>query len=151
MFVILKLINCAIVPLFGTADFLGASALNAASAKPFLLVDNDEKLLRDADGKGVLSPADKDSVLIADLAGDGRPDLYFANDGVPCSLLENLGGLRFREVAVGAGVAVSGSGTPLAGMGVALADLDGDQRDDLAVTNFLDRGTVLFRSIGQGI
>lgn len=68
MFVILKLINCAIVPLFGTADFLGASALNAASAKPFLLVDNDEKLLRDADGKGVLSPADKDSVLIADLA-----------------------------------------------------------------------------------
>ena len=68
MFVMLRLINCAILPLFGNADFLGASAFNAASAKPFILVGNDEKILRNADGKGVLSPADKDSLLIADLA-----------------------------------------------------------------------------------
>lgn len=89
-------------------------------------------------------------VLVANLVGDARPDLFFANDGTPCHLHENLGGLRFREVAVGSGLAVSGSGAPIAGMGVALADLDGDQRDDLAVTNFLDRGTVLFRSLGHG-
>jgi len=89
-------------------------------------------------------------VLVADLTGDGRPDIYVANDGSPCWLFENRGGLKFAEVGAAAGVALDGRGDPLAGMGVGLGDLDGDGRPDLAVGNFLGRSTVAFRALGAG-
>jgi enediyne biosynthesis protein E4 len=85
-------------------------------------------------------------VLIAELTGDNRPDIYVANDGTPCWLFANQGNLRFAEVAEAAGVARDGQGQALAGMGVALGDLDGDGRSDLVVTNFLNRSTVAFQA-----
>ncbi len=89
-------------------------------------------------------------VIVADLTGDARPDIYVANDGTACWLFENLGNLRFREVGQGAGVALDGQGNALAGMGVAVGDLDGDGRSDLAVSNFFGRSTVAFRALGEG-
>ena len=89
-------------------------------------------------------------VVVAELTGDGRPDIFVANDGSPCWLFENKGGLRFAEVGAAAGVALDGNGEPLAGMGVGLGDFDGDGRLDLAVGNFLGRGTVAFRAVGGG-
>jgi glycosyltransferase involved in cell wall biosynthesis len=89
-------------------------------------------------------------ILIAELTGDDRLDIFVANDGSPCWLLANRGELRFEEVGREAGVALDGSGEPLAGMGIALGDADGDGRDDLAVGNFYGRGTILFRGIGPG-
>ena len=89
-------------------------------------------------------------VVVADLAGDRRPDLFVANDGTAGWLFENLGGLRFREVGLDAGVAFDGRGEALAGMGVAVGDLDGDGRSDLAATNFYGRSTVLFQAVGPG-
>ncbi|WP_240911509.1 CRTAC1 family protein [Paludisphaera soli] len=86
-------------------------------------------------------------VLIADFDGDRRPDVFVANDGGRCRLLANRGGLRFEDVAEEAGVARDRLGRPLAGMGVARADLDGDGLPDLAVTNFLGRSTVGFRAL----
>jgi len=56
---------------------LGAVALLAAagstSAAPFLIVGNDEKLLWDDQGKPVLHPAGKDTVVILDLADPENP------------------------------------------------------------------------------
>lgn len=89
-------------------------------------------------------------VLIADLDGDRRPDVFVANDGGRCRLLANRGGLRFEDVAETSGVARDGRGRPLAGMGVARADLDGDGLPDLAVTNFLGRSTIGFRALDGG-
>ncbi len=86
-------------------------------------------------------------VLIADFDGDRRPDVFVANDGGRCRLLANRGGLRFEDLAEEAGVARDRRGRPLAGMGVARADLDGDGLPDLAVTNFLGRSTVGFRAV----
>src|SRR5262249_30509245 len=43
-----------------------------------------------------------------------------------------------------------GRGQALAGMGAAVGDLDGDGRPDLAVSNFLGRSTVAFRSVAPG-
>ena len=88
-------------------------------------------------------------VLIANLTGDDKPDLYVANDGTPCRLFENRGDLQFEDVALDRGVAVDGVGNALAGMGVAFGDIDGDGRGDLCVTNFLGRSTVAFRALGH--
>ena len=89
-------------------------------------------------------------VLIADLTGDRIPDIYVANDGGPGWLLANRGNLRFEEIGQQAGVARDAAGVDPAGMGVALGDLDGDGRSDLAVTNFLGRSTIAFRRIEAG-
>jgi enediyne biosynthesis protein E4 len=90
-------------------------------------------------------------VLIADLNEDGRLDIFVANDGTPCWLFANRGGLKFDEVAAMAGVALDGGGQPIAGMGVALGDIDGDGRSDLLVGNFLGRSTIGFRALGGGL
>jgi enediyne biosynthesis protein E4 len=95
------------------------------------------------DGRGL-------GVLIADLTGDSLLDIYVANDGTPCWLFENKGGLRFEEVGQAAGVALDGAGGVLAGMGVALGDIDGDGRPELLASNLLGRSTIAFRGLGGG-
>jgi DNA-binding beta-propeller fold protein YncE len=58
------------------AAFLLCSAgVKLAHAKPFMIVGNDEKVLWDDDGKPVLSPSGKDSVLIVDLANPESPKI----------------------------------------------------------------------------
>jgi DNA-binding beta-propeller fold protein YncE len=49
--------------------------LNFAHAKPFMIVGNDEKVWWDDDGKTVLSPPGKDTVLIVDLADPESPKI----------------------------------------------------------------------------
>jgi DNA-binding beta-propeller fold protein YncE len=49
--------------------------MTAARAAPFMIVGDDEKLFWDKDGKPVLSPAGKDSVLIVDLANPLDPKI----------------------------------------------------------------------------
>src|SRR5579864_2994944 len=69
------------MPEFRTAGFALATALlcsvglNCVHAKPFMIVGLDEKLLWDDDGKNVLSPPGKDSVLIVDLANPEDPKI----------------------------------------------------------------------------
>lgn len=70
-----------------------------------------------------------------DVNGDGRPDLYVANDLDPNRLYVNLPArtaLGFRLVEEGRALGVD---DPNAGMGVAAGDYSGDGRDDLFVTN----------------
>jgi DNA-binding beta-propeller fold protein YncE len=52
-----------------------ALGVTAARAAPFMIVGNDEKVIWDADGKTVLSPPGKDSVLIVDLADPLNPKI----------------------------------------------------------------------------
>lgn len=59
----------------GASLLLGLAGFHPAHAAPFMIVGNDEKVLWDADGKVVLSPAGKDSVLIVDLANPENPKI----------------------------------------------------------------------------
>jgi hypothetical protein len=98
----------------------------------------------DPDGRGL-------GVVAADLDDDGRIDVYVANDGSANFLFQNRGGLRFEEGALTAGVAGSAEGGFQAGMGVAAADVDGDGRLDLMVTNLYLEGTTLHHNLGGGL
>ena len=85
-------------------------------------------------------------VVIAELTGDNRPDIYVANDSSACWLFANRGNLRFEEIGEESGVARDGDGEVLSGMGVAHGDLDGDGLLDLVVANFYERSTIAFRA-----
>jgi hypothetical protein len=102
---------------------------------------------------GVHSDAGLDyglGVRIFDFDGDGRPDLFVGNDSTDDRLWRNLGGLKFEDVAVVAGVAMNGMGTPQATMGIGLADADGNGRPDLFVTVFSDDTNTLHLNLGDG-
>ncbi|MES4792754.1 MAG: CRTAC1 family protein, partial [Chloroflexota bacterium] len=73
-------------------------------------------------------------VAVADYDGDGRPDLYLANDGVPCNMFRNAGRARFENAGLLAGTAYNSAGNTQAGMGCDWGDYDGDGWPDLVVT-----------------
>ena len=58
-----------------TGVFLSVVSFSLAHAAPLMVVGNDEKVLWDDEGKPVLSPAGKDSVLIVDLANPEDPKI----------------------------------------------------------------------------
>jgi len=57
-------------------------------------------------------------VAFADYDGDGFTDIFVANDSVRSFLFHNLGGKKFEEIGIEAGVAFREDGAPIAGMGV---------------------------------
>lgn len=93
-------------------------------------------------------------VVAADLDGDGRTDLYVANDSGPNFLFHNTGVVRegvpvLEEIAWLSGAATQGDGRFQAGMGVDAADADGDGHPDLFVTNFSNDHNTLYRGAGS--
>jgi hypothetical protein len=87
----------------------------------------------------------------ADFDGDGWLDIYVACDSTASILYRNNHDGTFRDVAVESGVAYSESGSQQAGMGIALADVNGDGRLDLLKTHFADDVPALYRSLGKGL
>jgi enediyne biosynthesis protein E4 len=90
-------------------------------------------------------------VVATDVDGDGRVDLFVANDQSTKFLFMNRGGLRFEEVGHVAGVASNASGLYQASMGVASGDVNGDGLPDLAVTNFYNEYTALYENLRDGV
>src|SRR5207247_8613969 len=88
-------------------------------------------------------------VVPADCNGDGRPDLYVANDTAANRLWLNQGDGTFREDGLEAGVAYSADGRAKAGMGVAAEDVSNDGTLALLVTNLTREGVTLFRGRGK--
>src|SRR5262249_494523 len=86
--------------------------------------------------------------VLVDLDGDGRLDIYAANDMKAAYLFHNEGGGRFREKGLLSGCALGPLGVLIAGMGVYAGDLDGTGRPSLFVTNFQHKPIVRFRNKG---
>jgi enediyne biosynthesis protein E4 len=90
-------------------------------------------------------------VLGADFNGDGRTDIYVANDTAANRLWLNQGDGTFRENALEAGVAYNADGLTKAGMGVTAEDLDNQGTLTVLVTNLAREGATLFRGDGKGL
>jgi hypothetical protein len=86
----------------------------------------------------------------ADFDNDGWPDIYVACDTAPSLLYHNNQDGTFSEIATPAGCAFDENGVAMSGMGVAVADYDGDGWLDIARTNFTDQPTTLYRNNGDG-
>jgi hypothetical protein len=74
------------------------------------------------------------SVSFADYDGDGFIDAFVANDTTPGLLFHNVGGRRFEEVGVAAGVAYAPDGAALSGMGSDFRDVNNDGLPDVWYT-----------------
>ncbi len=90
-------------------------------------------------------------VAAADVNGDGRPDLYVANDGTENQLWVNRGDGRFENTAMLAGAAVNADGRAEAGMGVIAADFDNDGDEDLFLTHNTLETNTLYLNRGDGL
>jgi hypothetical protein len=101
-----------------------------------------------SEAAGILKPGGRYGlgVAAADFDNDGWPDIYVACDMTPSLLYHNLRNGTFEERGVAAGVAFNYDGELQAGMGVAVADYDGDGRLDIAKTNFSGDLTSLYHN-----
>jgi hypothetical protein len=82
----------------------------------------------------------------SDVDGDGRPDLFVANDAGPNFLYRNNGDGTFSDVALQAGTALSEDGKEQGSMGLAVGDYDHSGRWSIFVTNFSDEYNAFYRN-----
>jgi hypothetical protein len=83
-------------------------------------------------------------IVCADFDGDGWPDILIANDRQPNYLWLNRRDGTFREEALVRGLAYNAEGVAQGNMGVALGDVDGDQRFDIFITHLAEETHTLW-------
>ncbi len=90
-------------------------------------------------------------VSTGDFNGDGRLDLYVANDGSENQLwiARERGG--FDDEALFSGAAVNRDGKPEASMGVAVGDFDRDGDEDLFLTHLMGETNTLYVNDGSAV
>src|SRR5580704_7986881 len=84
--------------------------------------------------------------VVDDFNNVGWPDIYIACDSTASLYFHNVGGKRFEEMGVQAGVAYNDEGREQAGMGVAVADFFHDGKFDIFKTNFADDTHTFYRN-----
>jgi enediyne biosynthesis protein E4 len=89
-------------------------------------------------------------IAISDYDGDGRPDIFIANDNDRNLLIRNMGGGKLKEVGMQAGIAYNGDGRQISGMGADFRDFNGDGLPDIMMTGLRNETFELFRNNGKG-
>src|ERR1700722_17725732 len=85
-----------------------------------------------------------------DVDEDGWPDILVAADSTPSLLFMNNRDGTFREEALIRGLAVSGNGQEMAGMGIAPGDYDLDGHIDIFKTHYQLQSNGLYHATGKG-
>ena len=85
----------------------------------------------------------------SDFNGDGKLDLFVANDGAGNYLYRNDGDGHFTDVGFQSGVALDENGNALANMGVALGDYLHTGRFSMVITHFSEQYAQLLRNDGN--
>jgi len=119
-------------------------------ANAFYLNLGDGRFRECAAERGLLAENSKSlGVVIADLTGDGEPDVFVANDTAANHLFVNQGGGYFVESAIALGCALSGLGQYQANMGIGFGDYDRNGLPDLYVTHFTTESNTLYQNLGK--
>ena len=90
------------------------------------------------------------TAAVFDIDEDGWPDILVACDSTPSLALMNNHDGTFREEALMRGLALSGDGEEMAGMGVGVADYDCDGHLDVVRTHYMNQATGLYHNLGKG-
>lgn len=88
-------------------------------------------------------------VILADLDGDGKADIYVANDAVKNFLYMNQSTpeqIRLKEIGLASGTALDDRGNVNGSMGVDAGDFDGSGKPSLWVTNYEHELDGLYRN-----
>jgi len=132
------------VPLF-------CSPWEIRTVKHILYRNNGDLTFTDVTDRAGLGRADGHGfgVVAADLNGDGRIDLYVANDMNPNFLYLNKGDGTFHDVTLTSGAAFDERGLEQSSMGVDAEDCDGDGRPELFVTNFQNEHIAYYQNLSS--
>ncbi len=95
-----------------------------------------------ADGRGF-------GVVAADLNGDGKIDLFVANDMSPNFVFLNKGDGTFEDATEASGAGYDQNGHTQSGMGADAEDIDGDGLPELTISNY-EMYNTLYRNLGDG-
>ena len=133
----------------GTRDYCSPQAYGAPTVDT-LYRNNGDGTFQDVTSEaGIQAKAGTGlGVVCADLDGDGRIDIYVANDQMPSFAWINTGDGRFVESAVRMSCAVDELGRSQAGMGVDAADIDSDGDLDLWKVHLHRESHVLYLNEG---
>jgi hypothetical protein len=123
-----------------------------------LFRNNRDGTFTDVSSEAPLRPGGPDAskglgVLLVDINGDGKPDIYVANDTADSFLYVNRctpGRFRFEERGLVSGTARDLGGSPNGSMGVDAADYDHSGRPSLFVSNYENELHALYRNDCRG-
>jgi enediyne biosynthesis protein E4 len=135
----------------GAEDYCGPLAQPAETSR--LLRNRRDGTFEDVTARAGLAGAAATALgaVAADFDGDGRIDLYVANDGMPNFLWVNRGDGTFVDDALYRGAALNAEGQSEASMGVVAGDLDGDGSIDLFLTHLEREHNTLYLNDGHGV
>jgi len=137
-------------PFHGLPAFIGPSSYQPA--KDNLFLNNGDGTFTDVSeerGIDAFEPGRSFTPFFTDLDNDGDLDLYMSDDTTYNHLYENLSDGFFEDISLIAGAALSENGVAQGGMGVAIADVDGDLDLDIAVCNYDGEYNILYRNEGN--
>jgi hypothetical protein len=128
----------------GPREFPGTSSV--------LFRNNGDGTFTNVSSEAGLEPIGKAlGVVILDLDGDGKSDIFVGNDEMPNFHYRNLGHGKLQSCGIWSGTAVNWQGNPMGSMGVEADDVTGSGRPDLFITTFFHQGWTLYRNNGKNL
>jgi len=150
--------NTTVCKYDGVLGYCGPGSYEAAPDRVFIS-QGDGSFVESAEEFGLGTSGGKGLAIAAlDFDNDLKAEIYVANDMMQNFLFTRSDAdgtdpsnrsVRYTNVAIEAGCAVSGSGVNEASMGVACGDFDGDQLPDIFVTHYYSHKNTLYHNLGN--